>query len=112
MLNISWPIYFHAIVTAGNELSTDGAELERKAEYIRQARTITAPSRQTPIYDFIKALPIEAVLSPAKDESGRGDMAVYRYSLKNLPYTVSMRIKDMTVIKRLPIRETIHKGIL
>ena len=41
-----------------------------------------------------------------------GARAVYIYSLKNLPYTVIIIIKDNTVIKRPPISVTAHNGIL
>ena len=50
--------------------------------------------------------------SPAKVERGTGARAVYIYSLKNLPYTVIIRIKDIMVINRPPISVTAHKGIL
>ena len=40
-----------------------------------------------------------------------GASAVYIYSLKNLPYTVIIRIKDITVINRPPISVTAHNGI-
>lgn len=49
ILKISCPIYSQAIVTGGREPSAAGAEPDRKAEYMRQARTITAPSRHTPV---------------------------------------------------------------
>ena len=42
-------MYSQAIVTAGRLLSTTGDPLDRNAEYMRQASTITAPSRQTPM---------------------------------------------------------------
>ncbi len=34
------------------------------------------------------------------------------YSLKNLPYTVRIRIKDRTVISRLPRKDTSQRGML
>ena len=82
------------------------------AENIIQARTITAPSKHTPTYDFINALPICDVPSPANDESGTGASAVYIYNLKNRPYTLIIIINDSTVINRLPSIVTSHNGML
>ena len=38
--------------------------------------------------------------------------AVYIYNLKNLPYTVIIRMNDSTVINNHPISVTAHNGIL
>ncbi len=38
-------------------------------------------------------------------------MAVYRYSLKNRPYTVIIITKDRTVIISPPINVTAHRGM-
>ena len=49
--------------------------------------------------------------SPAKADSGTGAMAVYRYSLKNRPYTVIIITKESTVISSPPISVTAHNGM-
>ena len=61
---------------------------------------------------MIKDLPTFCEGSPAKVESGTGARAVYIYSLKNLPYTVIIRIKDITVMNRPPMSVTAHRGML
>ena len=61
--------------------------------------------------DFKKVLPTFEVGSPAKVESGIGDIAIYIYILKNLPYTVNIIMNDKTVINNPPINVTAHKGI-
>ena len=40
-----------------------------------------------------------------------GASAVYIYSLKKRPYTVIMRMKDITVINSPPMSVTAHSGI-
>ena len=57
-------------------------------------------------------MPMLCVGCPAKVESGIGAMAVYIYSRKKRPYTVRITMKDMTVMKRLPISVTAHSGML
>ena len=51
------------------------------------------------------------VLSPAAAASGIGEMAVYIYNLKNLPYTVKIITNDNIVINIDPNSVTAHKGI-
>lgn len=51
------------------------------------------------------------MLSPAAAASGIGDIAVYMYSLKNLPYTVRIITKDKIVINIDPSKVTAHNGI-
>lgn len=63
---------------------TDGGE-PASAEKMIQAKTMIAPSRQTPAYDFIKVNEMFCVVSPAEHDKGIGEIAVYIYSLKNLP---------------------------
>ena len=77
-------MYFHTCVTAAAEVSTTGGELANK-ENIIQASTITAPSKQTPVNDLRNVLPIPCVGSPANVAKGIGEIAVYKYNLKNLP---------------------------
>ena len=50
-----------------------------------------------------RILPIFWVCSPANDDNGIGSIAVYKYNLKNLPYTVNIIIKDNTVMTKPPI---------
>ena len=50
--------------------------------------------------------------SPAKVDNGMGAIAVYIYSLKNLPYTLIIIMKDITVINRPPISVTAQSGML
>ena len=49
--------------------------------------------------------------SPAKLDKGIGAKAVYKYNLKNLPYTVIIIINDKTVTTNPPINVTAHNGI-
>ena len=42
-------------------------------------------------------MPTFCVGSPANADNGIGDIAVYIYNLKNLPYTVKININDNTV---------------
>lgn len=49
--------------------------------------------------------------SPAKLDKGIGANAVYKYNLKNLPYTVIIIINDKTVTTNPPINVTAHNGI-
>ena len=109
-MNTNSPIYFHTCVTAAAFASTTGGELANN-EKIIQERTIIAPSKHTAQYDLRKLLPIFCVGSPAKDESGIGAIAVYRYNLKNRPYTVIIIMKDNTVINNPPINVTAHNGM-
>ena len=51
----------------------------------------------------MKFFPTDWDGSPAKVESGIGAIAVYKYNLKNLPYTVNIIIKDNTVMTKPPI---------
>ena len=51
------------------------------------------------------------MLSPAAAASGIGEMAVYIYNLKNLPYTVKIITNDSIVINIDPNSVTAHKGI-
>ena len=37
---------------------------------------------------------------------------MYIYNLKNLPYTVRIKMNDNTVTKSPPNKVTVHKGIL
>ena len=41
-----------------------------------------------------------------------GAIAVYIYSLKNLPYTLIIIMNDITVINSPPISVTAHNGML
>ena len=59
-----------------------------------------------------RALRRSRLKSPEKEDNGIGAMAVYKYSRKNLPYTVIIMIKLSTVTNRLPINVTAHNGIL
>ena len=45
-------------------------------------------------------------------DKGIGDIAVYIYNLKNLPYTVKIKIKESTVTNNPPSKVTAHNGIL
>ena len=110
ILNITSPIYDQIIDAAAVDVFTVGGE-DANTENMIHDKTITAPSRQTAAYDFMKLTPILCVGSPAKDDKGIGAIAVYIYSLKNLPYTVSIITKDSTHIKREPISVTAHNGI-
>ena len=49
ILKIVSPMYCQLMVTAERVVSTTGVPLDIKAEKMRQARTMTAPSMQTPI---------------------------------------------------------------
>lgn len=49
---------------------------------------------------------------PAKVASGIGAIAVYIYSLKNLPYTVMMIMNDSIVMKSDPMMVTAQSGML
>ena len=51
------------------------------------------------------------MLSPAAAARGIGEMAVYIYNLKNLPYTVKIITNDNIVINMDPNSVTAHKGI-
>ena len=51
------------------------------------------------------------MLYPAAAASGIGEMAVYIYNLKNLPYTVKIITNDNIVINMDPNSVTAHKGI-
>lgn len=110
ILNTSSPTYFQTIVTADASVSTCGGEAAYSENMI-QASIITAPSSNTPQYDLTNDLPTFCVGSPAKVEKGIGARAVNIYILKNLPYTVNIKINDNTVINKLPINVTAHKGI-
>ena len=110
ILNITSPIYDQIIDAAAADASTTGGEAANTENMIQDI-TITAPSRQTAAYDFMKLIPILCVGSPAKDDRGIGAIAVYIYSLKNLPYTVSIITKDSIHINREPIKVTAHSGI-
>ena len=57
-------------------VSMVGVLCDANAENIMQDSTITAPSIQTPIYDFINDFPINDVVSPAQAASGTGAFAV------------------------------------
>jgi len=71
-----------------------------------------APSRHTAAYPFKKALPILWLGSPAKEARGTGAIAVYKYSLKNLPYTDRIIMKESTVMNNPPMSVTAHSGML
>lgn len=88
--------------------STTGG-LDAKAEKIIHARTMIAPSKHTPAWLLINVKAVFCVLSAAA--SGTGDIAVYMYSLKNLPYTVKIITKDNIVINIEPSKVTAHNGI-
>lgn len=51
------------------------------------------------------------MLSPAAAASGIGEIAVYIYNLKNLPYTVKIITNDSIVMNIDPNSVTAHKGI-
>ena len=63
---------------------------------------IITPSKQAPKYPFTKLLPTDCVGSPPKVDNGIGAIAVYKYILKNLPYTVSIIINESIVINSPP----------
>ena len=69
-------MYFHIIVTVVMLVSIVGVLCDANAENIMHESTITAPSIQTPTYDFTNDFPINDVVSPAKDASGTGAIAV------------------------------------
>ncbi|OQB54473.1 MAG: hypothetical protein BWX99_02035 [Deltaproteobacteria bacterium ADurb.Bin151] len=50
--------------------------------------------------------------SPAKEARGTGAIAVYKYNLKNRPYTDIIIMKDNTVMNRPPMSVTAHNGML
>ena len=87
------------------------ASLIANSENIMHDNTIIAPSKQTAEQLFKKLLPTFCVGSPANVESGIGAIAVYKYNLKNLPYTFIIIINDKTVITKPPINVTAHNGI-
>jgi len=70
------PMYFHIIVTVVMLVSIVGVLCDANAENIMHDRTITAPSIQTPTYDFKNDFPINDVVSPANEERGTGAIAV------------------------------------
>ena len=76
-------MYDQIIDAAAADVVTTGGEAAN-TENIIQDITITAPSRHTTAYDFMKLMPILCVGSPAIDDRGIGAMAVYIYNLKNL----------------------------
>ena len=90
-------------MTAAAFTSTIGGD-EANKENIIQDKTIIAPSKQTAVKDLRKLFATFCVGSPATVESGIGAIAVYKYNLKNLPYTVKIMIKDKTVINSPPIK--------
>ena len=57
-------------------VSIVGVLCDANAENIMHESTITAPSIQTPTYDFKKDFPRNDVVSPANDERGTGAIAV------------------------------------
>ena len=70
------PMYFHIIVTVVILVSMVGVLLDANAENMIHESTITAPSIQTPTYDFKNDFPINDVVSPANEERGTGAIAV------------------------------------
>ena len=65
-------MYFHIIVTVVILVSMVGVLFDANAENMIHESTITAPSIQTPTYDFKNDFPINDVVSPANDERGTG----------------------------------------
>ena len=60
----------------------------------------------------MKLFPTLWLGSPANEDSGTGAMAVYKYSLKNLPYTDIIIMNDNTVMNSPPISVTAQRGML
>ena len=69
-------MYFHIIVTVVILVSMVGVLFDANAENMIHESTITAPSIQTPTYDFINDFSINDVVFPAKDASDTGAISV------------------------------------
>ena len=76
ILNTNSPIYVHSIEIADASASMLGEE-PANLEKMIHAKTIIAPSKHTPIYDFKNVIAIDCVLSEADADNGIGEIAVY-----------------------------------
>lgn len=59
----------------------------------------------------MKVNAVLCVLSPAAAAKGIGDIAVYIYNLKNLPYTIRIITKESIVIKIDQSNVTAQRGV-
>ena len=72
------------IVTGAAFASTTGGLAANSENIIHESIIITA-SKQTAVYPFKKLFPTFCVGSPPKLAKAIGEIAVYKYILKNLP---------------------------